>query len=143
MAEQKKKLPKPFESPLRPHWDFIKALRRQRKRWPQIAQALRDQHQIETSYKTVQNFYRRMAAAEKRVQMGFDAPETQPAPQRAAPHSSPPPADPNAPPAAPANNPVAQARQKAQSFNRDRLRRQMAAPPEKLAPYQPPPPDNP
>jgi hypothetical protein len=62
--------PKPYESPLWPHLEAIRSLRRQRKTWAAIAAHLEETHGLKTSLRTVRNFFKRARAG--RVPLGFN-----------------------------------------------------------------------
>ena len=70
---------KPFSSPLWTHLEIIRAMRRQRKTWLEIADRLKSDHNLVTSHKTVQNFFKRVSIREQKGSpqpLGF--PEEQP-----------------------------------------------------------------
>ena len=52
--------PGPYQSPLRPHLETIRAMRRARKTWQQIAEHLQQAHGVKTSFTTVYNFFKRV-----------------------------------------------------------------------------------
>ena len=62
---------KPFQSKLHPHWETIRSLRRGRKTWVEIAQAL-TAHGCTTSKQDVHAFYKRKVKG--RVPLGFEEP---------------------------------------------------------------------
>ena len=62
---------KPFQSKLHPHWETIRALRRGRKTWLEIAQVLTAQG-CATSRQDVHAFYQRKVKG--RVPLGFEEP---------------------------------------------------------------------
>jgi hypothetical protein len=62
--------PRPFESPLRPHLETIRSLRRAHKTWQEIARILREEHGVKTSASTVHNFFKRVT---ERARKGKDA----------------------------------------------------------------------
>jgi hypothetical protein len=66
--------PKPYESPLWPHVETIRSLRRQRKTWAAIAAHLQETYGLKTSLRTVRNFFKRAHVG--RVPLGFDETET-------------------------------------------------------------------
>ena len=66
--------PKPYESPLWPHLESIRSLRRQRKTWAAIAAHLEETHGFKTSLRTVRNFFKRARGG--RMPLGFDETET-------------------------------------------------------------------
>ena len=71
---------KPFQSKLHPFWETIKALRRSRKTWSEIAEVLTGQG-CATSKQDVHAFYKRKVNG--RVPLGFEEPQP-PAPTAAA-----------------------------------------------------------
>lgn len=98
-TREKRTLPKAYQSPLRPHFELIRELRRKRKTWKEISEILAGEpHRLKTSHKTIQNFFRR-ALYPKRIPMGFEdfAPDPKP-PEPARPTRGPQPS-PDAPPA--------------------------------------------
>ena len=62
---------KPFQSKLHPHWETIRALRRGRKTWSEIAQVLTAQG-CATSKQDVHAFYKRKVSG--RMPLGFEEP---------------------------------------------------------------------
>ena len=62
---------KPFQSKLHPFWDTIRALRRSRKTWSEIAEVLTGQG-CATSKQDVHAFYKRKVNG--RVPLGFEEP---------------------------------------------------------------------
>jgi hypothetical protein len=69
---EKRTLPKAYHSPLRPHFELIRELRRKRKTWKEISEILAGEpYRLKTSHKTIQNFFRR-ALYPKRIPMGFE-----------------------------------------------------------------------
>lgn len=66
---------KPFQSKLQPFWETIKALRRSRKTWSEIAETLTGQG-CATSKQDVHAFYKRKAKG--RVPLGFEEPPPAP-----------------------------------------------------------------
>ncbi len=63
--------PRPYDSPLWPHLDTIRTLRRRRQTWAQIASHLEEVHGLRTSLKTVQLFFKR--AKRGRIPLGFSS----------------------------------------------------------------------
>ena len=68
--------PRPFESPLRPHFETIRSLRRAHKTWQDIAKILREEHGIKTSHSTVHAFFKRVTERAKKgkaiVPLGYE-----------------------------------------------------------------------
>ena len=56
---------KPFSSPLWGHVDLIRVMRREHKTWQEIADVLGREHNLKTSYKTIQAFFKRVTARGK------------------------------------------------------------------------------
>jgi hypothetical protein len=101
---EKRTLPKAYRSPLRPHFELIRELRRKRKTWKEISEILAGEpYRLKTSHKTIQNFFRR-ALYPKRIPMGFE----DFAPAAAGPTPARPTAPPEANPPAPAPDAPAQ-----------------------------------
>jgi hypothetical protein len=66
---------KPYSSPLEPHIDLVRSMRRGRKTWPEIARRLELEHGLKTSHKTVQNWFKRWSdrvSKGKPLPMGFE-----------------------------------------------------------------------
>jgi hypothetical protein len=64
--------PKPFQSQLWPHLERIRALRRERKMWPEIAEILDRDHGVHLSYRTIRNFFIRARNPNRRIPAGFE-----------------------------------------------------------------------
>ena len=103
-------LPKAFQSPLWPHLEEIRALRRARKMWVEIAQHLEQKHGIKMTYRAVRNFFVRATNPNRRIPAGLEEyvgaapalPSPTPPPAKPAPHPTPsPPPKPAAPPEGP------------------------------------------
>jgi hypothetical protein len=66
--------PKPYSSPLWPHLDTIRTLRRKHETWAAIALHLRESHGLQIGSATVLKFFKR--AAKGRLPIGFTDPST-------------------------------------------------------------------
>jgi hypothetical protein len=64
--------PVAWQSALWDHLEEIRALRRKRQTWRQIAQQLRDEHRLEISYQAVRNFFVRATAPKRRIPVGLE-----------------------------------------------------------------------
>jgi hypothetical protein len=67
---------KPYSSPIWPYMDVIRAMRRGRKTWKEIAAHLEQEHGLKTSHKTIQNFFKRVADRTRKgvtLPMGFES----------------------------------------------------------------------
>src|SRR5438045_3657345 len=102
-------MPGPFQSPLWEHWDLIKSMRKRRKMWKEIAEVLKREHGLETSHKTIQNFFKRASNPKQKRPMGWDDPvKSQTPPDKpSAPRTNPPAAAPEVP-----GNPAASVKEK-------------------------------
>lgn len=71
--------PKPWASPLSPHLDEIRAMRRARATWQSIAEHLARVHQIKVTFRTVRNFFARAQQRKGALPLGFEAHVPRPA----------------------------------------------------------------
>lgn len=92
-------LPKAFQSALWPHLDEIRALRRSRKMWVEIAQHLEQKHDIKMTYRAIRNFFVRATSPNRRIPYGMEN-HVGAAPRQPA-SSAPAPPQPAAPPEQP------------------------------------------
>ena len=87
--------PRPYESPLRPHLDAIRAMRRAHKTWQEIAQHLNEAHGLKTSFTTVYNFFKRVTERAKKgkgpLPLGYEDDAVRPQPAAPPPVPSGPP----------------------------------------------------
>jgi hypothetical protein len=111
----------PFHSPLWQHWELIRSMRRARKTWKQVAEALEQVHGLKTSHKTIHNFVKRALRIRKegRLPFGWEDPEpepSQPAPAPAKPAAGAKPAPPATPDLAQQNAAIEALRAKAKQL---------------------------
>jgi hypothetical protein len=108
--------PRAFQSPLWPHLEEIRALRRARKMWVEIAEHLERTHHVKVSYRAVRNFFVRTQNPKRRIPAGLEehvgAKPAAPVPPAAA---APAPADPFDPVTENPADPFKQWKQKHQS----------------------------
>ena len=71
--------PKPYKSPLWPHLETIRSMRRAHKTWAEIADHLEQTHTLKTDFTTICNFFRRVSKRKKQP-LGFE-PESFAAPE--------------------------------------------------------------
>lgn len=62
----------PFSSPLLPHIELIRSLRRDRKIWKQISSHLEHRHGVKSDYRTIQNFFKRWTDRQGKMPMGWE-----------------------------------------------------------------------
>ena len=79
--------PVAWGSPLWPHLELIRSMRRQRKKWADIADHLEADHGVKVTFRTVRNFFKRATDPNKKRPLGFDS---QPATQAAQAQTVPP-----------------------------------------------------
>lgn len=76
--------PKAFQSPLWPHLEEIRSLRRARKTWLEIAEHLQQRHGLKITLRAVRNFFVRATNPNRRIPAGLEehvhAPPRHPAP---------------------------------------------------------------
>src|SRR5436305_10769355 len=76
--------PRAFQSPLWPHLEEIRSLRRARKLWVEIAEHLKREHGIAMTYRAVRNFFVRATNPKRRIPYGLEE-HVGPTPRAAAP----------------------------------------------------------
>ena len=64
--------PPAWGSPLWPHVDEIKSMRKRRQTWREIAEFLEATHGVKTTRGTVQRFFKRAKELKKSLPLGFD-----------------------------------------------------------------------
>jgi hypothetical protein len=67
-----KEHPVAWASPLWPHLETIRSMRRQRKKWTEIADHLANDHGVKVTFRTVRNFFKRSTDPNRKLPLGFE-----------------------------------------------------------------------
>jgi hypothetical protein len=62
----------PFSSPLLPHIELIRSMRRGHKTWKQISVFLDQRKGVKSDYRTIQNFFKRWHDRQNEMPLGWE-----------------------------------------------------------------------
>src|SRR3979411_2095513 len=77
-----KEHPVAWASQLWPHLELIRSMRRQRKKWAEIADHLEREHSVKVTFRTVRNFFKRATDPKRKSPLGVPQHSTPPTPDQ-------------------------------------------------------------